>query len=684
MAGIYSWIVDNLADLSIWIIDLFTGHKKDERQALSDFGRDFCLKTYDKALYVNDVKDEPEGDLQLLKSVVTEQSIKNKSFFRDELLEGKIKGLLDKQGICVITGSEGRGKSSLSSLIAYDYHEKGWNVYITKEHWNSSNLIEALQRLCDLKRIDKTLFVLEDVHNLEDSDFASLVSTLKEVYITEDNTSHFLINLRPSGKKENLFKSDDCVVGLDNTDNLPLIYHLASLINKDPETLMINNTPVLDDKVTSNRRLLFLYFKQLQNKDSVTDDDISAEFLTEYTPLDDNDTLLLLSCLYQFGVPLSKELLSDNEKADLRRYLNKRLCKKEGQYYYLPHSTDAKCLFRAICQEELNEGENLDQKRKEVIVVQLTRYYEKIISSTDPFKFESDFRNLFQVLNSDEYRFAAEVFLSPEKAKTIIKSLYPGFIMYVLVSYSKKREQAVGINIYQDTIDSLKTNVEHLDPAVLTWSNISLTKYYHNYSISIVKDLFSDDKVAKRYFESHSDIRYLNNKIKNDIHNLSGAAKIYMAEAHLNMREKVDWANAYLDIRNRYYDNRAKELNETITLIKEQIEKIAPFQYSGILHVLQLNYPEAYSELASSTEFKLDSWNRLKNFSFTNPEFHLLSHFFYSDIPLFKDRLGHKIKHASFEQKESTREWIEDRRKNKNGVLDEGSYADFLDKTLGI
>ena len=420
MAGIYSWIVDNLADLSIWIIDLFTGHKKDERQALSDFGRDFCLKTYDKALYVNDVKDEPEGDLQLLKSVVTEQSIKNKSFFRDELLEGKIKGLLDKLGICVITGSEGRGKSSLSSLIAYDYHEKGWNVYITKEHWNSSNLIEALQRLCDLKRIDKTLFVLEDVHNLEDSDFASLVSTLKEVYITEDNTSHFLINLRPSGKKENLFKSDDCVVGLDNTDNLPLIYHLASLINKDPETLMINNTPVLDDKVTSNRRLLFLYFKQLQNKDSVTDDDISAEFLTEYTPLDDNDTLLLLSCLYQFGVPLSKELLSDNEKADLRRYLNKRLCKKEGQYYYLPHSTDAKCLFRAICQEELNEGEYLDQKRKEVIVVQLTRYYEKIISSTDPFKFESDFRNLFQVLNSDEYRFAAEVFLSPEKAKTII------------------------------------------------------------------------------------------------------------------------------------------------------------------------------------------------------------------------------------------------------------------------
>ena len=680
MAGIYSWIVDNLADLSIWIIDLFTGRKKDKRQALSDFGRDFCLKTYDKALYVNDVKDEPEGDLQLLKSVVTEQSIKNKSFFRDELLEGKIKDLLDKQGLCVITGSEGRGKSSLSSLIAYDYHEKGWNVYITKEHWGSSNLIDSLQRLCDLKRIDKTLFVLEDAHNLEDSDFASLVSTLKEVYIAEDNTSHFLINLRPSGKKENLFKSDDCVVGLDNTDNLPLIYHLASLINKDPETLIINNTPVLDDKITSNRRLLFLYFKQLQNKDSVTDDDISAEFLTEYTPLDDNDTLLLLSCLYQFGVPLSKEILKENEKADLRRYHEKRLCRKEGQYYYLPHSTDAKCLFRAICQEELNEGENLDQKRKEVIVSQLTRYYEKIISSTDPFKFESDFRNLFQEINSEEYSCVTKVLLSPDKAEKIIKTLCPGFIMYVLASYSSKGEKETGLRIYHNTINSLKDNVEHLTPPVLTWSNSMLSNHYHYYSF--VRDLFSDDDVAKRFFESHSDFRFFNSRIKNDIHNLSGAAKIYMAEAHLSMRKKGNWANIYFDIKNRYYDNRAKELNETITLIKEQIERIAPFQYSGILHVLQLNYPEAYSELVSSTEFKLDSWNRLKNFSFTKPEFHLLSHFFYSDIPLFKDRLEHKIKYASFEQKESTREWIEDRRKNKNGALDEGSYADFLDKTL--
>lgn len=675
------WIADHITGS---IADHIIGTIKEKRQELKDFSKESCFKPYDKALFVNDVKEEEAGDLQLLKSVVTEQAIKNRSFFRDELTEKEIKDKLKKTGMCVITGSEGRGKSSISSLIAYDYHNEGWNVYVTKERWDTESLIESLQRLCELKRIDNTLFVLEDTHTFEDSDFRSLISTLKEIYITPDKTSRFLITMRPSKKKEILFKDNDSVTELDGVDTLPVIRHLASLINKEPETLMINGSPVLGEGITSNMRLLYLYFNQLRDKDNVTDDDILEEFLTEYHPLDDNDTLLLLSCLYQFGVPLSKELLNDKEKTDLRRYFDKGLCKKEGSYYYLPHSTDAQCLFKAICDEDSNSGETLERKCKETIVSQLSRFYEKILAVSDPSRFESDFRVLFQGINSkeyeNEYEEAFSFFMRPEHAERVIKSLYPGYIMYVLNTYSARGENSTGMSIYNNTIDSLKKNIERLDPAVLTWTNNSLTNHYE-YNC-FVKDLFSDDNVAKRFFESHKDFRSLNSTIKNDIRNLSGSAKMYMAKAHLGMRKKGDWAAIYNEIKYRYYDYRPEELKDTVNFIKERIEEIDPYHLSGILHVLEINYPDNYNDLASSDEFKREARSRLKSFTFTSSEFYLIYHFFGLDIPSFKERLIHKIRNANSKQEELARTWVDTIKKKHNGILQEGTLADLVDQTL--
>ena len=122
-------------------------------------------------------------------------------------------------------------------------------------------------------------------------------------------------------------------------------------------------------------------------------------------------------------------------------------------------------------------------------------------------------------------------------------------------------------------------------------------------------------------------------------------------------------------------------MKDTVNFIKERIEEIDPYHLSGILHVLEINYPDNYNDLASSDEFKREARSRLKSFTFTSSEFHLISHFFGLDIPSFKERLIHKIRNANSKQEELARTWVDTIKEKHNGILQEGTLADLVDQT---
>ena len=616
--------------------------------------------TYDTSFYVDDLKEKKAGDLQLLKSIVTEESIEEGSFYRDDI-EGVIKDKLHQKHLCIISGPEGRGKSVLSQLIAYDLHkEEGWDVFITKDDWRTEYLKSSIHDFQGMGADRNCLFILEDVHLLSEADLQKLISTFEEIYIPKENL-YFLMNMRPSFVKEDLVDLDkDSVINLDDSDNSEFIRHLAALINKEPEKLMINNKPALDASQAGNRRMLFYFFKELQKEgvDSVREEDILTKFSTAYQLGNDcQDELLFLSSLYQFEIPLPEEFLDKESRYVLNKYADLGLCRKLGRFYYMSETTDARCLCKAICKRSLDNrsGESLGDKYLKVTKEVIVKYYNCILSSKEPAKYERDFQNLFKsILANNDFLDVVSFFRTPGEAEKIVRNICPGFILYAL-SFSGQMsttEKQTRLLVYHHTRQFLKENLYRINSIVLTILNTALINHY-GYD-NLIKDMFSDDDAARKFFESDKRVDHLNARIQRELSNLPGAAKIYKAEAHLRqIKDKKDW----MDVQNRlkYLTYNESDLPVVISDIKNNACSINPDNLSNILKLLNKNYYSYYTELVASNEMKACVKDRLNGFKYGKQEFYLIGHFYNNDNPDIKARIDDRLNNADENQRDKMR-----------------------------
>ena len=676
--------------------------------------------TYGTSFYSDDATELKEGELQLLKSIVTEQSIEEGSFYRDSSIEESIKDKLLTNHLCVISGAEGRGKSVLSQLIAYDFHKKGWEVFITKENWRTDYLKSSVHDFQGIRSDHKCLFVLEDVHLLSEADLQKLFNTIEEIYIPKENL-YFLMNMRPSLVKEDLIDMEDSLIELNDSDNSEFIRHLAALINKEPETLKINGKPVLDASQAGNRRMLFYFFKELQKEgvDSVKEEDILTKFSTAY--LLDNDCseeLLFLSSLYQFEIPLPEAFLDRGSRAAINKYANLGLCRKLGRFYYMPETTDARCLCKAICKRNM-EDYTL------TTIDQIKLYYNKILESKNPSAFENDFRNLFTyLLKEDDFSDLISYFKEPEVAKKIITDIYPGFILYALAfrPTHKMPQAEIGerLAIYSETKVSLMNNLTRIDPLVLNTLRYTLKNYYgfpDDDEHGLVKDLFPDHDSVVRYFSSGKKPKYFNSVFKRRLKNISRETEEYLASIqHISLDSYQDYLHystrndnkkrhgykinhklskhsLYLITHGLYvlnqttidsgdYDNYliSAQLFATRMLNPDILSIASAERLSLFLKNLGFIDKGIYDEFLQEELIQEDAKERIANFGFTESEFYLLSHYYKPENVELTEMIDRVLSNTTTQQQGEMRKWLEKISHCK--PFNEGSLASATERAL--
>ena len=454
----------------------------------------------------------------------------NKIYRKKETIE-TITNWLDSIGFCLSIAPEGRGKTFLSRIIAFDYHNKNTKIYFVDCRKVGKTFYNEINKLLFNWNKDKDseyLLILENVHALID-DSQTLKKKIEHQTKNQEETRtniKFLLNARPTIKDYDCFKDWEETINLNpDTKDIKEIVNLYRIIvgrepfeSEDSMTGFIKSiSPKDDDSNGANLRLLGIYMRTWQNNKNivyvsdVTEEDIYNDFIGTYglnTTLNRDMVLLFISSLFQFDVPVPSKAVRQslkNQFIESTHLLNdlfiEGLLSESGGHYYLPHSVEAYFLFKAICY---NKGEDYIEKTDE-----FARFFidDFILKQNKPRNYENDFKALFSglIARKKEFDDTIQYLTSEDEVKEIIVKINPGFVLYFFRNGNFDDSDALN-EYYTANKIWLKTSILELSPGSLS----CIDQLSHD----VFKDIFKEPKDLKEYFKTNKTIFHSRSVLK--------------------------------------------------------------------------------------------------------------------------------------------------------------------------
>lgn len=458
----------------------------------------------------------------------------NKIYRKKDTIE-TIADWLDTKGACLIIAPEGRGKTFLSRIIAFDYHENSTMVYFVDCRNESKSFFVDMKSLLfnwNNDRDQKYLLILENVHACTDPERLKQIieNQIRQEKITTN--IKFLLNARPTIVDYDCFKDwkgKTIKLNPNENDVKEIVKLYQAVTNRNPfeseEKMMAfikTISPNNNDSKGTNLRLLSIYLrtwqknKEIQYVSCVTEEDIFDGFIEIYRlndSLDRDAVLLFISSIFQFDAPIHSKAIKqflNNENINNIFLLNNLV--KEGlfvqteDYYYLPHSVEAYFLFKAICYKQRKN--HIDYTTESVL------FYidDFMLKQKRPRNYERVFKILMSGLASrkDEFEGLFKYLCSEDKAKEIIMNLNPGFVFFFfhVENHDDPNELSQLLSYYKRNKDWLTSSIREFSPAGLELIHLTF-KNHLNYS-RIIKDVFEnpDDlcKYLARQFEINNNV----------------------------------------------------------------------------------------------------------------------------------------------------------------------------------
>lgn len=464
-----------------------------------------AFRPYDKVLSVGEEKKFLDD--------ASENLIRDRKLHLNQNYINQVKQYLEDRKFCLIKAPEGRGKTCLSRIIAYDYHNiKGMEVYFLDfKDYNDitvSSIDDALQEWHKDSQ-KQYLLVIENVHAYKDVDV--LRKCINGWINSNGNCFWFLLNTRPTDDDLDEFSDWEEIVELNpNKDDVDGIINLFfKEVGREPfandeqrDSFVEKIYPNKKKASGANLRLLKIYLETWQHHDeiqyisSVSEQTVIEEFRRLYLKhktkkKNEIEALWYISSLFQFDVPLHEDFVPD-----VGNLVEDGLLRFEENKYYLPHSVDATFLFKAICDYK---GKNYAAQMKTFTI----RFLDNILSYNCPKDYVRDFRLLYVGLFTRKEEFE-EVYYNltrEELAKEIITKLDPGFVLKFFRpnNHVQPNPEAL-IDYYQNNTDWLKPIFQGLSPYPLNIIN-RLFKNHLSFD-NLIKDIFEDSKNLDYYLSA--------------------------------------------------------------------------------------------------------------------------------------------------------------------------------------
>ncbi len=447
----------------------------------------------------------------------SESVIQDGKFYPNWNYIDKVKHYLDSKKFCLIKAPEGRGKTYLSRIIAYDYyHNEEMKVYFLDLKYYNNIIVKSIEdKLIDWHKNDLNnyLIVIENVHVYEKLD--ELMELIKGWVGLKENRFHFLLNARPANVDLEDFSKWEEIVELtpDKVAVNEIIDIFSKEINREPfkndserKTFINKFFPNKKNNNGANLRLLKIYLETWQSNrtinyiSEVSEEDIIVEFRKLYLSrrtTEEIDALWFISSLYQFDAPLQEDFV-----LSIGNLVDAGLIRLEENRYHLPHSVDAYFLYKAIC--------NL--KRKNYVVKMkffAHNFVNKILENECPGDFQSDFRLLISGLIERRSDFKEVIYdlTNEDLAKEIMTKINPGFILtFFNIENHKNPDKTTLINYYHSNKNWLIPLIRELPYFALA---ILYKLFKKNFGYDIFKDIFENTKEFENYLQIKNNYKAL-------------------------------------------------------------------------------------------------------------------------------------------------------------------------------
>ena len=451
----------------------------------------------------------------------SENLIRDGKLYRNDEYINKVKQYLDEKKFCLIKAPEGRGKTYLSRIIAYDYHtNSGMKVYFLDiKISNGITVNEIEDKLLEWHK-DKNnnyLIIIENVHAYEYLE--ELMKRIKKWIDSEENHFWFLLNARPTDIELEEFSNWEEIVELkpDKKDVNGIIDLFAQEVQREPFANKEERDAFVEKIYSDNKkgsganlRLQRIYLETWQYNPNIkfisgiSENTVIKEFRKKYLkdgkkfrPKEEIEALWYISSLYQFDVPLHEDFVQN-----VGNLVGEGLLRFEGNRYHLPHSVDATFLYKAIC--DYKGKDYVDQMKTFA-----TRFVKDILASDCPKDYESDFILLISglIARKDDFKKVIYYLTSEDIAKEIITKIHYTFVkIFFRPENHDNPSPNTLINYYHD-------NKDWLIPLFLNKSRVTfyfVFKIFKNHlNYDIVRDMFENAKDLDDYLNNNKNYKIL-------------------------------------------------------------------------------------------------------------------------------------------------------------------------------
>ena len=326
----------------------------------------------------------------------TLDEIKQRRVFIDNNLINKVEDIFRKNNHCLIRGAEGRGKTVLARVIAYNKERQDWKIRFIDVREISEDRVTYICRQIEHAAMGKkVLLVVENAHYSLDVITPQLVQLVKKYPHV-----HFIFTSRREEEKFSdpfeEWEDEGCYVDL--TPDLKEVGHIIetfissakinySLTEQDISWIVTE----FGEKAVNLRRLRW-YLETWKEKGgplcSVKRTEVSEKVLRHYrSDLGYNDELrdilYKVAGIFQFDVEFygggyDRAILSKFKKSGIITFREGTL---HGGYYKLEHSTDASHIIDAFAD---HLGKNSDditiEILKEYLLNKPVNYFELMMA----------------------------------------------------------------------------------------------------------------------------------------------------------------------------------------------------------------------------------------------------------------------------------------------------------------
>ncbi len=655
------------------------------------------------------------------------------SFWRDvEHLRTVVDGL-GKYGDFVIKGSEGRGKSILSYQVAQELIAKqGFTVFVSEKSWTWEKVRKELDDL--LEGPGPLLIVLENIQQAAAEEVSLILDYFKDHANGDADRHWFLANMRLT--YENVVDSEvnlrepDSLINLDDFQAArakKITRHLARVHSLKVERLKVNNIS-LRANLPTNLRVLSKYIQAYVEKkvENVDEGTILSLFSALYglprLSQRRRECLMKLGAVNIFDVPVHLAAFSEQDQEFLLGYAGRGLCYLQGRQLFLPHSTDAEFLCKALCGKD-------DPDYVKKVAAAVVTYYRKLVAKCRSGLLEDSEREeigrgftmiVIAAYHSDLYHPIADYYHQIAPAKEIIETLSPSHVLPTLVfPEGAEDDRGERLGLYRDHIPYLRSKL----PYGALSSLYRVLKHYPGYSgDQMVQDLLVDlDEPAwQKLFRGYSFV------YKNELYDVllqtpscRNAIEEY-ERAHPGFFKKYKTPRRYIsllskdqgDLRVIMKDlasgrrNIGQAQDEIASLILNIKDLVA--SSPGGFQARPLSYILTYLagiDQTCGTDFKVplmkdeafiaDVWARLDSredpFGHSNADFHYIVHYFNDYFPEIRERVKELLVKASEpDVKWSMRFYIgiirniykQDKAKLNRDPFDAGSLAEYIEQLV--